>query len=328
MSSTSVCDKISWYYNVLVFLVRWLIRNYTIGYSDSIACLNGKTAIVTGGNAGIGYAITTLLASRGCRVIIACRSECSTEKNEIIAKTGNPNILIKKLDLASIKSVRSFAEEIKKTESKIDILVNNAGASSVREKFSEDGLNALMHTNYFGSFLLTHLLVEPLKASANARVVFTSSILSGIQQVTTGSINPREISKFWSGLINYSNSKFLNTLAGQEFAKRMRKYNINVNTADTGSVRSEIFKKANAVHPSFPMRVLSFLAFILSRDTHEGAQTSFHLATSEKLKEETGQLYFRCKPFPKASILNNQEFCDEIWRRSEELVKLKPQERL
>lgn len=99
------------------------------------------------------------LAARGCRVIIACRSNAEKERDELIRLTSNTNIVTKYLDLGSFKSIRSFAEDIKKSEEKIDILINNSGVGTISDELTEDGYQIINQVNYLGPFLLTHLLV-------------------------------------------------------------------------------------------------------------------------------------------------------------------------
>lgn len=68
--------------------------------------------------------------------------------------------MVRKLDLSSLKSVREFAAEINKTESRLDILIHNAGmANTFKRQETEDGLEVTMATNQYGPFLLTHLLI-------------------------------------------------------------------------------------------------------------------------------------------------------------------------
>ncbi|KAJ8308133.1 hypothetical protein KUTeg_013007, partial [Tegillarca granosa] len=98
------------------------------GTCKSIARLDGKTVIITGANTGIGRETALDLAGRGARVILACRDITKAERaaQNIMKQTQNPNVEIRVLDLASLSSVRSFAEKIKNTEEKLDILINNA----------------------------------------------------------------------------------------------------------------------------------------------------------------------------------------------------------
>lgn len=107
---------------------------------------------------GIGYETALILASRGCRVIIADRKDATKVKEKIIEITQNNDIEVKLLDLTSLQSVRKFAKDITSNEERLDILINNAEVSSLGNKHTDDGLHATMQVNHFGPFLLTHLL--------------------------------------------------------------------------------------------------------------------------------------------------------------------------
>ena len=76
------------------------------------------------------------LARRGARVILACRSLQKAEEaaKEMRTLTGNSEVVVRHLDLASLKSVREFAEKILESESRLDILINNAGAMNNNKK--------------------------------------------------------------------------------------------------------------------------------------------------------------------------------------------------
>jgi len=76
-----------------------------------------------------------------------------------VQESGNDNVIVYELNLASLKSVRKFAEEILKNESRLDVLINNAGCAGIEKKITEDGLEYQMQSNYFGHFLLTNLLL-------------------------------------------------------------------------------------------------------------------------------------------------------------------------
>lgn len=101
------------------------------------------------------------MAKRGARVILACRNKDRAEeaKKKIIESTNNTNVIIRLIDMSSLKSVRKFAELINQTEPKLDVLINNAGALGLEAKKTEDGHDQLMQINYFAPFLLTILLL-------------------------------------------------------------------------------------------------------------------------------------------------------------------------
>lgn len=110
---------------------------------------------------GIGYVTALELAKRGARVILACRNQIEAEKarTRIIHETNNKNVIFKYVDLSNSNTIKEFAKDINETEDTIDILVNNAGAVGLGDRCTEDGLQILMQTNYYGSFLLTYLLL-------------------------------------------------------------------------------------------------------------------------------------------------------------------------
>ena len=94
--------------------------------------LDGKTVIITGANIGIGKETALDMAKRGARVILACRDlgKAETAAGEIKATSGNDNVVVEQLDLASLESVRQFAKRVNASEPFVNILVNNAGELS------------------------------------------------------------------------------------------------------------------------------------------------------------------------------------------------------
>ena len=116
---------------VLYFLKRYFNGAF---YNDKNAKLNGKTVIITGSNTGIGKETALDLARRGARVILACRdAKRGEEAAEHVRKTtGNGNVLFESLDLASLESVKNFADKINKNEERLDILINNAGKFKIK----------------------------------------------------------------------------------------------------------------------------------------------------------------------------------------------------
>ncbi|XP_016120942.1 dehydrogenase/reductase SDR family member 13-like, partial [Sinocyclocheilus grahami] len=143
---------------------------------------------LTGGNTGIGKATSAELATRGARVILACRSKQRGEAaaQEIRMETGNDAVIFMQLDLASHKSIRSFAETFLKAEPRLDLLINNAALAAPGR--TEDGIGMILGVNHIGSFLLTNLLLERSVRSELARDIneWHTHIIKAI------------ISKFWA----------------------------------------------------------------------------------------------------------------------------------
>ncbi|WP_037036405.1 oxidoreductase [Pseudovibrio sp. JE062] len=140
--------------------------------------LAGKTAVVTGGNIGLGFQSTLELAQRGAHVVIACRT---VEKGEAAMarmrqQVNSASLEVLPLDLTDRDSIHRFALSFTAKHQRLDILLNNAGVVNLKELArTKEGWEMHMATNHLGHFLLTGLLFETLVATPDARVVTVSS---------------------------------------------------------------------------------------------------------------------------------------------------------
>ena len=152
-------------------------RYFQGGRCHSTKSLKGKTVVITGANTGIGKETAVDLAKRGARIIIGCRNmEKGKEAlKEIQERSGSTDVFLEKLDLASLDSVRKFADNILKNERRLDILINNAGVAGCPHQKTEDGFEMQFGTNHLGHFLLTMLLLDRLERSAPSRIINVSS---------------------------------------------------------------------------------------------------------------------------------------------------------
>ena len=127
-----------------------------------------KHAIVTGANAGIGYATTKGLLQAGFKVSMFCRNRMKAEEalKELIKETGNDAIDIFIVDFSSLKSIEKTAAEFKGKYNALDVLVNNAGATFASFEKSEDDLEMTMAVNHFGYFATTFHLLPLLQSGS------------------------------------------------------------------------------------------------------------------------------------------------------------------
>jgi NAD(P)-dependent dehydrogenase (short-subunit alcohol dehydrogenase family) len=137
----------------------------------------GKTIVVTGGNAGIGYFISEQLAATGARIVLASRSEAKADAAAASIRERVPGASIDfvRLDLSSLASIREAADGLK-TLGPLDVLINNAGATtgSKERKVTEDGLEFVVGSNAFGPYALTALVFPSI--APNGRVVSLGSM--------------------------------------------------------------------------------------------------------------------------------------------------------
>lgn len=139
--------------------------------------MNGKYALITGANTGIGYETARSLSKHGCNIIFGCRNIQAANKaieNIQIEKPDSNNVLEAiALDLQSLKSVIQFTEVVRNKCRKIDILILNAGILGLPFTKTKDGFETTFQVNYLSQFLLT-LLLKPL-FNIGSRVVIVSS---------------------------------------------------------------------------------------------------------------------------------------------------------
>ena len=139
--------------------------------------LNGKVAVVTGANSGLGLESAKALAGAGAHVVMAARSQekAGTARDEILAAHPDASLEIVELDLGSFEDVRAAAEKIAANHPKIDILINNAGLMAMPERRTADGYEMQLGVNHLGHWLFTAGLLKPILAADAARVVTVTS---------------------------------------------------------------------------------------------------------------------------------------------------------
>ncbi|XP_004534305.1 retinol dehydrogenase 14 isoform X1 [Ceratitis capitata] len=301
--------------------VRFYLR-ITAGRCFTETKMEGKTVIITGANSGIGKETARDLAKRGARIIMACRNleTANAAKEEISKETGNNQLIVKKLDLGSQKSVREFAADIVKNEPKIDVLIHNAGmALAFRGHTSEDGIELTMATNHYGPFLLTHLLIDVLKRSAPSRIVIVASELYRFASVNLDKLNP--IGTFPAAYLYYV-SKFANIYFARELAKRLEGSGVSVNFLHPGMIDSGIWR--NVPFPlNLPMMAITKGFF---KTTKAGAQTTIYLATSDEVANVSGKYFMDCKESTLSAAAMDEEKGRKLWEESVKLVKLTAQD--
>lgn len=138
----------------------------------------GKVAIITGANSGIGYEAALELAKKNMMVILACRQLNAAERAKIDILKSHPTaqVIPMKMDLSILNDVRKFAEDFLNRFDRLDLLINNAGIMMSPYKETEDGFENQLATNFIGHFALTGLLMQQLLKTPDSRVITLSSL--------------------------------------------------------------------------------------------------------------------------------------------------------
>ena len=135
--------------------------------------------MITGANTGIGKITALDMAKRGAKVVMLCRDMRRAEPAaaDIRSQVEGAEVVVVRMDLASLDSIKEAVDILKKTVSKVDILINNAGVMMCPLSRTKDGFEMQIGTNHFGHFYLTILLMAMIKkAGAGARIVNVSSL--------------------------------------------------------------------------------------------------------------------------------------------------------
>jgi NAD(P)-dependent dehydrogenase (short-subunit alcohol dehydrogenase family) len=184
----------------------------------------GRTVLITGANSGLGLAAAGLLADRGARVLMACRSP---ERGQEALRTVGGTAELVKLDLADLGSVHAAAKEVReRTGDRLDVLMNNAGVMMTPKRRTADGFELQFGTNHLGHAALTWLLMPALRGVSGARVVTLSSMAARPGRVDLA--DPQFEHRRYQPNTAYSQAKLANLMFALELDRRARKAELDV----------------------------------------------------------------------------------------------------
>jgi retinol dehydrogenase 12 len=287
---------------------RFRAKLRTMESTNSLS-LSGRVALVTGANTGIGLVTARELAARGAHVFVACRSLRRAQRafDEICEAAENPRVTFLQLDLADLHSVRACAAAFLAHDLPLHLLINNAGLAGAKG-LTSSGFELAFGTNHLGHFLLTHLLLDRIKASAPARIVTVSSRAhTRVSSIAWEALRKPTESK--TGIPEYGVSKLANLLFSAELAKRLAGTGVTTYSLHPGVVASEVWR-------ALP-RPLQWLAKLGMISVDEGAATTLFCATAPALAHETGLYYDQCQIKTPSRAGQDALLAAELWRRSE-----------
>lgn len=192
--------------------------------------LSGKTAIVTGGYAGIGLETVKTFIAAGALVIVPARDT----KKAVANLQGLPHVNIEKMDLMDPASIDQFAQKFLALHDELHILVNNAGIMWVPLQRDKRGYESQLATNHLGHFQLTARLWPALKKAGSARVINVSSF--GHQMAPFNFEDPNFVNRPYETLQGYGQSKTANNLFTVELDKRGKAFGVRAYAVHPGSV--------------------------------------------------------------------------------------------
>lgn len=266
--------------------------------------------LLTGATAGIGKETALALASNHTLILpVRNLDKGKKVREEILQKNPQADIRLYLCDLASMQSIKDFAEQVKQDFHQIDVLINNAGLWQNKFETTPDGIEVTWAVNHLAPFLLTNLLLDWLKKADSARIVNVSSDLH------QGEINWQDVEfrKNFNGLYAYRQSKLANILFTRLLAQKLKDTAVTANALMPGFIATDIFRKM----PVF----VRWLIPLFAKTPKQGAETTIYLATSPEVAGISGE-YFKDKKRASSSYASkNMDSARKLWDLSMQYVQ-------
>ncbi len=278
--------------------------------------MDGKVCMVTGATSGIGKVTARDLLRLGARVVMVGRSQerCSMTADQFRKETGNETVDYLVADLSSQAEIRRLVGKFLGRYDRLDVLVNNAGGFFMRWQESVDGIEMTFALNHLNYFLLTHLLLECVQASAPARIVNVSSNGHRGARINFDDLQGE---RSYSGWRAYAQSKLANVLHAYELSRRLDVDRVTVNALHPGFVSTRLARNNGLV-----FQLVMPLMRIIARSPEEGARTSVYLASSPQVQDVTGKYFEDSQVVPADPAADDEATAQRLWRVSMEMTGL------
>jgi NAD(P)-dependent dehydrogenase (short-subunit alcohol dehydrogenase family) len=282
--------------------------------------MDGKICVVTGGTAGIGLAASLQIGGlRPARMILVGRNRQRGEAAVVRLRREAPAVPveIRYADLSSLAEVRRLASEIAASVDRIDVLVNNAGAIFDRRETTPDGLERTFALNHMSHFLLTHLLLDRVRAAAaagsGARIVNTAS---EAHRGATLDFDDLQNARRYGAWLAYRRSKLANILFTRELARRLEGSGVVANCLHPGFVASEFGNNNGLIFRS----ALGVAKRAVAITPEEGAKTITYLASDPAGGAVSGRYFEKCREAQPSHAAQDDGAARRLWAESERIA--------
>lgn len=292
--------------------------------------LTGKTIVVTGSSAGLGFETARALSARGAEVVMAGRDPAknAAAADRIRAAQPDAKLSTVTIELADQDSVRRGAAEILAAHPRIHALINNAGIMGGPLTLTKDGVELHFASNHVGHFLLTNLLVPALKAGAPSRIVCLTSAGHRMDGFDLDDLNFRNRDYIY--YLAYAQSKRANVLHAVALAQRLKPFGIAANAVHPGAIRTEVWRDLTETDIQQAIG-WSSASGSPEKTPAQGAATQVWAAVSPDAEGLTGLYLEDCRiaehipygDFGAAGVIEevlDPQTADRLWAASERIV--------
>ena len=296
--------------------------------TNDIPDLSGRLAIITGATGGLGLETSLVLAGKGAEVVLAARNPAKGAEAERLIRSRHANAAVRfeLLDLASLASVRAFAERHLATGRPIDILIDNAGVMALpTRQTTVDGFEMQFGTNYLSHFALVGRLL-PLLTAAKARVVQLSSVAHRSGHIRLDDLNYQTGYSPWTV---YQQSKLAMLMFAIELQRRNDAHGWGLTSvaAHPGFARTDLIANGHAGKPGLFARGARLLETVFSHSAADGALPILLAATAPDVTPGGyygPQGFQEMKGPPGVAAIRRQardaDVARQLWAQSEQLT--------
>jgi NAD(P)-dependent dehydrogenase (short-subunit alcohol dehydrogenase family) len=236
----------------------------------------GRTAVITGANTGLGLQTAKVLAAKGASVVLAVRNadKGKAAADQITTATPGADVTVHRLDLTSLDAIRESTDALRKRLNSIDLLINNAGVMYTPKQQTADGFELQFGTNHLGHFAFTGLLLDLLLPVPDSRVITVSSVGHRIRAKIH--FDDLQWDKSYSRVAAYGQSKLSNLLFTYELQRRLSGKGKTIATAaHPGISDTELVRNMPAVLRG----LFGVVAPLITQSAEAGAQPTLRAAT-------------------------------------------------
>jgi NAD(P)-dependent dehydrogenase (short-subunit alcohol dehydrogenase family) len=284
--------------------------------------MHGKTCIVTGASSGIGKETARALARDGAHVVMVSRDLRRGEaaRQDVQRSAGHDRVDLLLADLSSQASIREVASDILARYENIDVMVNNAGAMYTARSLTVDGIERTFATNHLAYMLLTHLLLDRIKASTRAgsaaRIV---NVSSRAHERASMNFDDLQFERGFSVRYVYGHSKLANVLYTYELARRLEGTGVTANCLHPGVVRTGFGKNNTSDALGLIVNGGIRIAGLFFIGAQKGAETSVYLASSPEVEGVTGKYFAQSRERQSSAASHDRDAARRLWEISEKM---------
>lgn len=298
---------------------------------DSVR-LDGKTALVTGANSGLGKAVAIDLARRGARVLMACRSGIPEAGQDVARESGSTNVEMLRVDLSDLESVVALTDLLAKRKETIDLLVCNAGLMPSKAQKTKQGFEVMFAVHYAANHVLVRRLLESgvipndvyarngRRGSAIPRIVFVSSEThrssDGVDFERFGEYVDYGIK---DGIAKYGDSKLVLCTLASALDERLRLPSgpsVAVHSLCPGPIDSGITRDA----PKFLMPIIAPVMSTFFPSPADAAKAVVYLAAAPELSGDSGFYLHQMRRKAASALATSKANTEKLWSRGESLL--------